>query len=203
MSLEELLEILDLEEAEDFQFFENFADLMEYDGEVRYEDLYSLIKRVDMVNLGEFIETYLDEILEGIPSEYGIEVYTFLTSVKMMLLGLAESIAAAEEEEERDELSVFVEELYKFRNWLTQESEVRLIRTKDKKVLMVTLLEAVTAYRVEKLGDEEYEYDFSECIPYEIDEYMVSVASALSSMEDEEEEEEDYGDGDEDAAFEE
>ena len=45
MSLEELLEILDLEEAEDFQFFENFADLMEYDGEIRYEDLYALIKR--------------------------------------------------------------------------------------------------------------------------------------------------------------
>ena len=81
MSLEELLEILDLEEAEDFQFFENFADLMEYDGEIRYEDLYALIKRVDMVNLGEFIETYLDEILEGVPSEYGIEVYTFLTSM--------------------------------------------------------------------------------------------------------------------------
>jgi phage terminase Nu1 subunit (DNA packaging protein) len=197
MSLEELLEILDIEEAEDFQFFENYADLMEYDGEIRYDDLYALIKRLDMVNLGEFIETYMDEILESIPSDYGIEVYTFLTSVKMLLLGLAESIAAAEEEEEREELSVFVEEIFKFRNWLTRESEVHLTRRKDKKVLIVTLLEAITAYRVEKLSDEEYIYDFSECIPYEIDEYMVSVASALSDMDDEDEEEEGYLDQEE------
>jgi phage terminase Nu1 subunit (DNA packaging protein) len=64
-------------------------------------------------------------------------------------------------------------------------------------VLIVTLLEAITAYRVEKLSDEEYIYDFSECIPYEIDEYMVSVASALSDMDDEDEEEEGYLDQEE------
>lgn len=194
MSLEELLEILDLEEAVDFQYFENFADLMEYDGEIRYDDLYALLKRVDMLALGEFIETYVDEILEGIPSEFGIEVYTFLTSVKMMLLGLAESIAAAEEDEERDQRPIFVEEIFKLRNWLTNESEVRLTRKKDKKILLVTLLEAITAYRMEKFSEEEYDYDFSECTPYEIDEYMVSVSSALSDLEDEEEEPEEYPD---------
>src|SRR5665647_3382667 len=119
MELEELLEILDIEEPEEFKFYENFADLIEYEGEISYDALYSLIKKVDTVALGEFIETYLDDVLEGIPEEDGIDAYTFITSVKMMLLGLAESIATAEEDEERDELPIFAEELYKFRNWFT------------------------------------------------------------------------------------
>ena len=187
MNLEELLEILDIEEPEDFTFFENFADLIEYEGEIKYDALYSLIKRVDLISLGEFIETYFDDTLDGIPEEDGIDAYTFLTSVKMTLLGLVESIASAEEDEERDELPIFVEELYKFRNWFTRESVVHMTRLKDEKMLTVTLLEAITAYRIEKLNEDEYSYDFEDCIPYEIDEYMVSFSSAMSDLEEEEE----------------
>jgi len=187
MNLEELLEILDIEEPEDFTFFENFADLIEYEGEIKYDALYSLIKRVDLISLGEFIETYFDDTLDGIPEEDGIDAYTFLTSVKMTLLGLVESIASAEEDEERDELPIFVEELYKFRNWFTRDSVVHMTRLKDEKILTVTLLEAITAYRIEKLNEDEYSYDFEDCIPYEIDEYMVSFSSAMSDLEEEEE----------------
>lgn len=187
MNLEELLDILDLEEPEDFTFFENFADLIEYEGEIKYDALYSLIKRVDLISLGEFIETYFDDTLDGIPEEDGIDAYTFLTSVKMTLLGLVESIASAEEDEERDELPIFVEELYKFRNWFTRDSVVHMTRLKDEKMLTVTLLEAITAYRIEKLNEDEYSYDFEDCIPYEIDEYMVSFSSAMSDLEEEEE----------------
>lgn len=186
MNLEELLRILDIDEPEEFIYFENFADLMEYEGEIKYETLYSLIKQVNMVNLGEFIETYFDDFLEGIPEEDGIVVYTFLTSVKMMLLGLAETIATAEEDEERDEIPVLAEELYKFRNWITRDSIVHLEKSKQERILTVTLLEAITAYRIEKLNGEEYIYNFEDCIPYEIDEYMVSFASAMSDLEDEE-----------------
>lgn len=192
MKLEELLEILDIEGPEEFTFFENFADLIEYEGEIPYDALYSLIKQVNMVGLGEFIEIYFDDILEGIPEEDGIDIYTFLTSVKMMLLGLAESIATAEEDEERDEMPVFVEELHKFRNWFTKDSIVEMTRLKDGQVFKVNLLEAITAYRIEKINQEEYAYSFDECVPYEIDEYMVSFASAMADVEDEEEEEDDF-----------
>lgn len=191
MKLEELLEILDIEEPEEFKFFENFADLIEYEGDIQFDALYSLIKKVDMVTLGEFIETYFDDLLEGIPEEDGIDAYTFLTSVKMMLLGLAESIATAEEDEERDELPVFVEELYKFRNWFTRDSIVHMTNQKDPAIITVPLLEAIIAYRIEKLNEEEYSYNFEDCIPYEIDEYMVSFASALAELDEDDEEEDD------------
>jgi len=197
MKLEELLEILDIEGPEEFTFFENFADLIEYEGKIPYDALYSLIKQVNMVSLGEFIEIYFDDILEGIPEQDGIDVYTFLTSVKMMLLGLAESIATAEEDEERDEMPVFVEELYKFRNWFTKDSVVQMTRLNDTQMFQVNLLEAITAYRIEKLNQEEYSYSFDECIPYEIDEYMVSFASAMADVEDEEEEQDDFSGNDE------
>lgn len=198
MKLKELLEILDIEEPEEFTFFENFADLIEYEGKIPFNALYSLIKKVDMVNLGEFIETYFDDVLEGIPEEAGIDAYTFLTSVKMLLLGLAESIATAEEDEERDEMPIFVEELYKFRNWFTSESHVHMTRINDKKTVTVPLLEAIVAYRIEKLNEENYSYNFDDCIPYEIDEYMVSYASAMSEVEDEQEDEDVYPEEEED-----
>ncbi len=192
MKLEELLEILDIEEPEEFKFFENFADLIEYEGEIPYDALFSLIKKVDMVTLGEFIETYLDDVLEGIPEEDGIDAYTFIASVKIMLLGLAESIATAEEDEERDELPIFVEELYKFRNWYTRDSIVHMTKEKDKTIISVSLLEAIVSYRIEKLNEEHYSYNFDDCMPYEIDEYIVSFSSAMSELEDEEEDADPY-----------
>lgn len=198
MKLEELLEIIDIEEPEEFLFFENFADLIEYEGEIPFDALYALINRVNMVTLGEFIETYFDDILEGIPEEDGIDAYTFLTSVKMLLLGLVESIATAEEDEERDEMPIFVEELHKFRDWFTRDSVVHITNKKDGKTTSVPLLEAITSYRIEKLNEEEYSYNFEDCIPYEVDEYMVSFATAMADIEDEEEEENPYKEEEED-----
>jgi len=198
MKLEELLDILDIEGPEEFKFFENFADLIECEAEVKYDALYSLIKEVNMLTLGEFIETYFDDVLEGIPEEDGIDAYTFITSVKMMLLGLAESIAMAEEDEERDELPIFVEELYKFRNWFTRDSIVHMTKEKDKTVISVPMLEAIISYRIEKLNEEHYTYNFENCVPYEIDEYIVSYSSAMADIEDEEEDEDPYLHEDED-----
>lgn len=203
MVLEELLEILDIEEPEEFKFFENFADLIEYEGKIPFDPLYSLIRKVDMVTLGEFIETYMDDSLEGIPEEDGIDAYTFITSVKMLLLGLAESIATAEEDEERDQLPVFVEELYKFRNWFTLDSIIHMTNQKTGNITTVSLLEAIISYRIEKLNEEEFSYNFEDCIPYEIDEYMVSFATGLSDIEDEEEEEDPYVDMEEEEGYEE
>ncbi len=198
MKLEELLEILDIEEPEEFKFYENFADLIEYEGEIQYDALYSLIKKVDMITLGEFIETYLDDVLEGIPEEDGIDAYTFIVSVKMMLLGLAESISNAEEDEERDELPIFVEELYKFRNWFIRDSIVHMTKENDPTIISVPLLEAIISYRIEKLNEEHYSYNFENCVPYEIDEYIVSYASAMTDVEDEQEDADPYLEEEED-----
>jgi hypothetical protein len=198
MKLEELLNILDIEGPEEFVFFENFADLIECEEEVEYDALYSLIKGVNMLTLGEFIETYFDDVLEGIPEEDGIDAYTFIISVKMMLLGLAESIAMAEEDEERDELPIFVEELFKFRNWFTRDSIVHMSKENDQTIISVPLLEAIISYRIEKLNEEHYSYDFENCVPYEIDEYIVSYSTAMADIEDEVEEEDPYLQEDED-----
>lgn len=198
MELEELLEILDIEEPEEFRFYENFEDLIEYEGEIPYDALFSLIKNVDMLNLREFIETYLEDVLEGIPEEDGIDAYTFIVSVKIMLTGLAEAIAAAEEDEERDELPIFVEEIFKFRNWFIRDSIVHMSKEMDDKIISVPLMEAIIAYRIEKLNEDRYSYNFDDCVPYEIDEYIVSYSTAMAEIEDEEEDVDPYLDDEED-----
>ena len=52
---------------------------------------------------------------------------------------------------------------------------------------MLPLRDALTLLRLEKLGEEEYSYDFSECLDYELEDYIMSFAD-LARAEAEEEE---------------
>ncbi len=194
MSLEDVLALLEIEEAAEFHYFEDLVPLMEASEELAPEDLYQLLAQADMAALGELLETYLEELLEGLPSETAAEVYTFLSSVKLLLLGLAEALAGREEKDPGD-LAVFSEELHRLREWLTREEAVILISRRDGQSRQASLLEAMAAYRAEKLQEGEYEYDFDGCQPYEINEYRISLASMMAGLA--EEEDEDEGSGDE------
>ena len=53
MDKDKLYQMLDIEEPEDFQYFENIASLLECDEEIRYDDLYALLKDVDKDQLAQ------------------------------------------------------------------------------------------------------------------------------------------------------
>ncbi len=193
MELKELLELLDLESPDDFAYFEHFADLIECQEFIEYEDFYMILSTAPTKILCELTETYFEEILANLPDNI-IDIYTLLTSIQNCLIGLASN------EETQENRRLFVDELYKFRNWYAFEGAVHCLRRKDGASLHVPIFEALALCRLEKLNEDSYEYDFSDCLEYELDSYSMNVSSILhTSYESDAEQEEDedalYTDG--------
>jgi len=170
MDLQELLAFLEIDEPSEFEYFENFADLAESDEAVPEETLFMLFSETDKKVVAEITGSYFDDMLEAIPDS-AIDMYTLLDTVKMVLVGL---ISASDDDE--NVLTHFVEEFSRFRSWYCFESavECREINGDEEKVL--SLRDALTLARMEKLEGYEYDYDFSDCLNYELDEYMMTFA---------------------------
>ncbi|MBN7772208.1 hypothetical protein [Clostridium aminobutyricum] len=195
MNYDELLELLDIENPDEFQYFEHFADLMECDQPVSYDALFKLISQVDKVTLSELMESYFDEIADALPDD-GTEAYTLLKSVGLSLRGLLKPIED-DDEYGHKQLVTFVEELERFRNWYTIDSNIKCTRKKDGITKEATFLEAVVLARIEKLNEEEYSYGFDDGLDYQLDEYMMSFGDIIEDDEEGYIEEELYEDAEE------
>lgn len=90
MDFYELLEYLDLESADQFEYFECMADLAECDEYIEQEAVYALFEGADKTMIPELFEDYFEDILEGLPEDAG-EIYSLLHQIKMSLIGLAQN----------------------------------------------------------------------------------------------------------------
>lgn len=170
MNLNELFEIIDIDSVEDFEFFDNFAALMETEEHIPNEVLYELFSGVEPDILSELTDNYFDDITEGVPDEEA-ELFTLLDNIRRVLKGYAGNT-----DDERS-MVLFTDEAARFRNWYNFDTDVSCRSRKDGSVLTVPVKEALVLYRIEKLKADEYQYDFSECLDYPLDEYVVSFTS--------------------------
>ncbi len=170
MDLNELFEIVDIESAEDFKYFDNFAALMESDDYIPAEVMYELFAEVDTDVLSELTDNYFEDIMEGVPEEEA-ELFTLLDNIKRVLKGYAENT-----DDERS-IVLFTDEVSRFRNWYNFDTDVECQSRKGGSTRTVPVREALVLYRIEKLRADEYQYDFSECLDYPLDEYIVSFTS--------------------------
>lgn len=170
MDLNELFEIVDIESAEDFKYFDNFAALMESDEYIPGEVMYELFAEVDTGVLSELTDNYFEDIMEGVPEEEA-ELFTLLDNIKRVLKGYAENT-----DDERS-MVLFTDEVSRFRNWYNFDTDVECQSRKDGSTRTVPVREALVLYRIEKLRADEYMYDFSQCLDYPLDEYVVSFTS--------------------------
>lgn len=170
MDLNELFDIVDIESAEDFKYFDNFAALMESDDYIPAEVMYELFAEVDTDVLSELTDNYFEDIMEGVPEEEA-ELFTLLDNIKRVLKGYAENT-----DDERS-IVLFTDEVSRFRNWYNFDTDVECQSRKDGSTRTVPVREALVLYRIEKLRADEYMYDFSECLDYPLDEYVVSFTS--------------------------
>ena len=58
MEYDRLLEKLDINEPEEFQYFENFADLVESDEDIEEEELFQLFSQTNADTVSELIGNY-------------------------------------------------------------------------------------------------------------------------------------------------
>lgn len=180
MDLNELMEMLEIEEPSEFEYFENFADLVESDEIIPEETLYQLFSQTDPKTVSELINNYFEDILEAMP-ESSADMFTLLENIKRSLIGLLKT------SDEDSLLRHFVEELFRFKTWFSVESEVGCKSLADEEEKILPLRDALILSRLEKMEEDEYQYDFEECLKYEIDEYIMSFADLVVEEEDEEE----------------
>lgn len=178
MNYEELIKMLGIDDSSEFEYFENFADLVECSAEVEEEALYKLFGEADRSAVVEITENYFEEIMDAVPDD-STDIYTLLETIKMSLIGLCE---AAEDEKA---LVHFCEELNNFRQWYCNDSEVECKNSEDGNIELIPLRDAIALSRIERLEGDKYRYDFSNCMDYEIEEYIMSYADMAVAARDE------------------
>jgi len=172
MDFDELLDLLEIDSSDEFGYFEHFAALIECDEQIPYDLFYRILADVDSDTLVDLTDSYFEDALQGMPDD-AIEVYTLLGTIRQALIGLAKNSVS------REERVAYTDELYQFRNWYIFDSVVHLRRLSDNAKRDVTVSEALSLYRLEKLNEDQYRYDFSDCLDYEIDEYSISIDAKL------------------------
>ncbi len=184
MERKELYELIDIESAADFSYFENLAALIECDEELEYEDVAELIASADMLKLAELLDDYFEEITEYIPAAE-TEVFTVFENIRHSLVGMArnatdESITAR-----------LAEEIERFRRWYSIDSRVYVKQGGESVARIHTLRDAILISRLERIDGSTNEYDFTETREYELEEYIMSFADMLALAEGEAEYDED------------
>jgi hypothetical protein len=184
MDYEELLDYLGLEDPSEFEYFENFAELIEGHETISTGALYRLLKGIPEGVMAEVMEGYFNEAQEACPDTEA-DLYTLLEMIKKVLIGLSESI-----EDDRD-WAYLADEILRFKEWYINESQVVIKSPKKGEERQVTVMEALAISRLEKLEGEEYDYDFSLAKEYPLDEHIM-VYSVKEMEEEDSEEDEGY-----------
>lgn len=174
LDIEALLSLLDLEEPEQFEYFEHLADLLEAEQRVEPEAYYTLFSAVPENTVRELLTNYFSDIMGSVP-DVTVELYTLLDSIRASLIGLTHGLS------EPDTLRKFADELMKFHNWYALDSEVNCKRLTDGELFRCSVCEALALYRLEKLNEDEYDYDFDSCLDYDLDEYSISLNDMMAS----------------------
>jgi hypothetical protein len=164
MTLNELMEIIEIENLDEFEFFEHFSALMECPEEIEFDLFTKVLLDVDASLLAELTDNYFEDIMQGVPDD-AMNLYTMLYSLRSALCD------AAKESTSTRERAFYIEELYRFRNWYIFDAVVKCKRLSDGLAQEETFFDALALYRLEKLGEEKYDYDFSHAVDYSIDDY--------------------------------
>lgn len=168
MRIEEVLELLEIDSPDQFEHFEHLAELIECTEEISYEAFYAVLNEVEPSTLTELLDCYFDDLMKGIPDD-ATDFFTLITTIHQALIGLSRG-------SEYDQKRYFVDELFRFRNWYTFESLARCTAVSDGQAGDVPIVEALALYRMEKLGEMKYKFDFSECMDYPLDGYSMYVS---------------------------
>lgn len=179
MRKEDFYELLDIDYPAEFQYFENLAAFLECDEELEYEDVAELFQGVDKDTLAQLVDNYFEELTDFVPgSETG--VYGILDNVRRALMGMARN---CDDDTMETKLA---DELERFRRWYSVDSRVYLTNLGTMDEQEFTLRDALVNARIEKLDGDKFQYDFSECENYQLEEYIVSFGDMIAANEAEE-----------------
>lgn len=169
MDREELYEKLDIESGEDFQYFENFAELVETGDKIDEDALYELFSEMDMKTFAELAESFFYEMEDNVPEDQN-DLLILTENIKRCLVGLAEAVRRYEE----GALVKLCNEFDRFRRWYSDETLAAYDDPETGSSVESTVRDAITTARLERMGHGRYQYDFTRALDYIIDEYSMT-----------------------------
>ena len=177
MTIEELMEMLEIESEDDFIYFEQFAALMETEADIDYDTFTELLLMADLEMLQDMIQSFFDDMIRGVPDD-NTQLYSSLQSIKDALISLA-GLGRGRN------FGFLSDELYHFRQWYLMPEAVLCQPEDGGPDRRLSPCEALMLFREEKLSGKKYYYDFSAAMPEEPDEYVLDLIAEMSD---------DYGD---------
>lgn len=185
MNYDDLIAYLDIESGADIRFFDEVADLIESDEHIDYEALHQLFGEINADTVSALFDEYFNEITEGLPGEH-TEMYSLLDQIRLELTGILRSFSG----EDPDSLERITERFYRFRNWYVYDTEVSVLERSGSgaagdsasREYIQSVRDAIATARAARFSNEDYAFDFSTALDYDIDYYAMSFADLIGSQ---------------------
>ena len=164
MKLTELMDMLNMDELYEFEYFEQLADLLECEEEIPFDAFFEVLSQTEGDTMSEIIGNYMEELAENLP-DFNADLFTIVETIKQRLLLLTETL------EEKDTKRTFAEELYRFKEWYTNPEGASANGNP------CSVLEAVALHRAEGLGGSKMKYNFENSLDYEMEELSIGLGT--------------------------
>ena len=181
MDREEFYSLLDIDHGSEFQYFENLAELLESSEDIGDDLIYQLLQEVRMETLEELLDQYFEQQESWIP-DGETEFFMLMTGIRRVLCGLARSISGDDpdsEDDPDDKILQMADELGRFRMWYSCTDNVECRNMSNGEVQVLPVRDALGCCMEEKLGELDYQFDFSGALSYELNDYMMSFADLV------------------------
>jgi len=148
---------LDIDNPEDFEYFEQFAYIVECTENIEYEDFYQSLSKAKSDSLAEIVENYFTELEKNLPDGHD-EIYEIIENVFTNL-----KLVVGDIDEAEDSRKEFIQKLFTFREWYTKADGASF----DGK--SCSIVEAIFEYRAQKLDNSKHDYNFENSLDYKFD----------------------------------
>lgn len=168
-----ILKVIGIDNLSEFEYFEDFQSLIESDLEISADEIYELLKNIDLRNLADIINNYFDDITNHVPGE-SLDLYQLLSNIGNSLIGMCLNC------EDDSTYLLLADELDKFRTWYLDDEANYAISSVDGSKEYLNLRDALINARVEEMGGEKYEYYFDSFLKYPLEDYVMSFKDLVS-----------------------
>lgn len=162
--------ILDINKAEDFKYYENLASLLEEDEFIEENLIRDLLRNIDTEMLAEHIGSYFDGFLDHLPDNE-TDLYIMVESIARAFEGLI-----IDEMSESD-ITDLAAEIAKFRKWYVHDLNAFNRVSGEESNIRDARYDIAAA----KLLGEEADYDFRLALDYDLDGFDVRVSDMIGA----------------------
>ena len=163
---------MNIDSGNELDYYEDLEKLLESDEKLQSDELYQLLKEVDMNVFAGLIESYFDDLTDNIPST-ATDFFTLITNMGLALKGMALNC------DEDGTYLLLAEEIAKFNRWFMGEKTVTCINDKTGEKVEMTPCEAIATYRLEKINGDKFDYYFDKAMDYKLEDYVLSFKDLI------------------------